>query len=59
MQLRRTLYMMSGRLRGVFFVLIVVCILAMLIYTQHLVAELRKESRDIVEFYAQTIQRIA
>ncbi|NOY59979.1 MAG: HAMP domain-containing histidine kinase [Calditrichaeota bacterium] len=59
MQLRRTLYMMSSRLRGVFFVLIVVCILAMLIYTQHLVAELRKESRDIVEFYAQTIQRIA
>lgn len=59
MQLRRTLYMMSGTLRGVFFVLIVICILAMLIYTQRLVDDLRKESRDIVEFYAQTIQRIA
>lgn len=59
MQIRRTLYMMSGTLRGVFFVILVICILAMLVYTQRLVDDLRQESRDIVEFYAQTIQRIA
>ncbi len=57
--LRRTLYMMSGTLRGVFFIIIVFAIIGIVFYTQQLVGELRQESRAIVEFYANTIQRIA
>lgn len=51
--------MMSGTLRGIFFIIIVLCLLAMVLYTQNLVSQLREESRGIVEFYAQTVQRIA
>ena len=58
-RLKHTLYMMSGTLRGAFFVLIICCIFGIVVYTQQLVRELRAESRDIVEFYAMTIQRIA
>ena len=58
-KIRRTLYMSSGRVKGVFFVLIISSVLALIIYTQQLVAELRKDARDIVHFYAQTVQRIA
>lgn len=57
--LRRKLYLMSGTLRGLFFVLIILCITGIVLYTQQLVSELRKESRNIVEFYANTIQRVA
>ena len=59
MSIRRTLYLMSGTLRGAFFIVIVVCLLGIIIYTQQLVADLRKDTRDIVEFYATTIQRVA
>jgi nitrogen-specific signal transduction histidine kinase len=59
MSLRRTLYMFSSTLKGIFFVILVLCILGAVIYTQQLVSELRKESRDVVDFYAQTYQRIA
>jgi two-component sensor histidine kinase len=58
MSLRRTIYMLSGTLRGVFFIVLLVCVIATIIYTQRLVNELRKESRQIVEFYSQTYQLI-
>lgn len=58
-QLPRTLYLMSGTLRGLFFLILVICVLAMIIYTQRLVSNLRQESRDLIEFYAFTTQRIA
>lgn len=57
--MKRTLYLMSGTLRGAFFVLIMSCVFGIVFYTQQLVHDLRAESRDIVEFYAMTIQRIA
>ncbi|MDZ7724796.1 MAG: hypothetical protein U5R06_18825 [candidate division KSB1 bacterium] len=57
--LRQKVYMKSARLRGVFYVLIIACIIGIVLYTQQLVSELRSESRDIVEFYANTIQRVA
>ncbi len=57
--LKRTLYLQSGTLRSVFFGLTVACLFGIVLYTQKLVKELRSESRDIVEFYALTIQRIA
>jgi hypothetical protein len=57
--MKRTLYLMSGTLRGAFFVLIISCVFGIVFYTQQLVHDLRSESRDIVEFYALTIQRIA
>lgn len=49
--------MMSGTLRGAFFIIIILGIFAIIIYTQQLVRELRQESRDIIEFFASTIQR--
>ncbi len=57
--MKRTLYMLSGTLRGIFFVIIIGCVIGIVLYTQQLVRELRAEARDIVEFYALTIQRIA
>ena len=57
--MKRTLYMLSGTLRGVFFIIIIACVIGIVLYTQQLVRELRAEARDIVEFYALTIQRIA
>ena len=59
MSVRRTLYMQSGTLRGIFFMLIILCILVIVLYTQTLVSDLRDEARGIVEFYAKTLQRIA
>ena len=56
---KRSLYMESGTLRGVFFVIIIMSIIGIVLYTQTLVSDLRKETRNIVEFYAQTFQRIA
>ena len=55
---KRTLYMLSGTLKGVFFVLIIFTVIGIVLYAQKLVGDLREESRDIVEFYAETIQRI-
>ncbi|RPI02808.1 MAG: sensor histidine kinase [Calditrichaeota bacterium] len=57
--MKRTLYLMSGTLRGAFFLLIILFVIGIVYYTQQLVRQLRSESRDIVEFYALTIQRIA
>jgi len=51
--------MLSGTLRGVFFILIIFVIVGTSIYTQHIVGQLRKEAKEIVEFYATTIKRIA
>ncbi len=56
--LKSTLYMLSGTLKGVFFVLMIFSVIAIILYAQKLVGDLREESRDIVEFYAMTIQRI-
>lgn len=58
-RVKRSLYMESGTLRGVFFVIIIMSIIGIVLYTQTLVSDLRKETRNIVEFYAQTFQRIA
>ena len=57
--IKRTLYMLSGTLRGVFYIIIIACVIGIVLYTQQMVKELRAEARDIVEFYALTIQRIA
>jgi hypothetical protein len=51
--------MQSGTLRGLFFLLMILCILGIVLYTQKLVGDLREEARGIVEFYAKTLQRIA
>ncbi len=59
MSLRRLLYTFSSTLKGIFFVILVLCVLGAVVYTQQLVGELRQEARDIVDFYAQTYQRIA
>jgi len=59
MSIRRTLYMLSGTLRGIFFILIIFVIVGTSIYTQHIVSQLRQEAKEIVEFYATTIKRIA
>ncbi|HPI72603.1 MAG TPA: HAMP domain-containing sensor histidine kinase [bacterium] len=58
MSLRQTIYMLSGTLRRLFFVVLLACVLGTIYYTQRLVNELRKESRQIVEFYSQTYQLI-
>lgn len=57
--LKRTLYMLSGTLKGVFFILLICSVISIILYVQELVRGLREESRDIVEFYARTIERIA
>jgi len=57
--MKRKLYMLSSTLRGAFFVIIIACVIGIVLYTQQMVRELRAEARDIVEFYALTIQRIA
>ncbi|MBN2412823.1 HAMP domain-containing histidine kinase [candidate division KSB1 bacterium] len=59
MSIRRTLYMLSGTLRGVFFILIIFVIVWTSLYTQQIVGQLRQEAKEIVEFYATTIKRIA
>jgi hypothetical protein len=51
-------YMLSGTLKGVFFVLIILSVIAILLYAQKLVNDLREESRNIVESYAGMIQRM-
>lgn len=55
---KRTLYMLSGTLKGVFFILIILSVIAILLYAQKLVNDLREESRDIVESYAMMVRRI-
>ncbi|MBN1464326.1 HAMP domain-containing histidine kinase [candidate division KSB1 bacterium] len=57
--MKRTLYMLSGTLRGIFFILLTLCVVGIVLYAQDIVRELREESRDIVEFYAKTVERIA
>ncbi len=58
MSLRRTIYLMSGTLRGVFLVIMLLYVVGTILYTQKLVGELRKESRAIIEFYAQTMEKV-
>ncbi len=59
MSFRKTLYMFSGTLRYLFMLVAILCIAAVHIYVQGLVKDLRKQSRDIAEFYALTYQRLA
>ncbi|MBN1542352.1 HAMP domain-containing histidine kinase [candidate division KSB1 bacterium] len=56
---RKTLYLLSGTLKSLFFAAMVIIVIGFLLYTQNLVNDLRMESRDIVELHAQTIQKIA
>ncbi len=51
--------MLSGTLRGVFFILIIFVIVWTSLYTQQIVGQLRQEAKEIVEFYATTIKQIA
>lgn len=57
--LKQKLYMMSGTFRGIFFIIIIFCVIGIIIYTQTIVRELRHESREIVEFTASMLQRTA
>jgi hypothetical protein len=59
MSFRKTLYMLSGTLRSLFVLVVILCIAAVNFYVQGLVKDLRKQSRDIAEFYALTYQRLA
>ncbi|HQG45124.1 MAG TPA: hypothetical protein PLG50_05660, partial [bacterium] len=59
MSFRKTLYMSSGTLRYLFVVVVILCIAGINFYVQGLVKDLRKQSRDIAEFYALTYQRLA
>jgi signal transduction histidine kinase len=59
MSFRKTLYMFSGTLRYLFMLVVILAIAAVNIYVQGLVKDLRKQSRDIAEFYALTYQRLA
>ncbi|HNW59767.1 MAG TPA: HAMP domain-containing sensor histidine kinase [bacterium] len=59
MSFRKTLYMFSGTLRYLFVVVVILCIAGINFYVQGLVKDLRKQSRDIAEFYALTYQRLA
>lgn len=59
MKVHRTLYMLSGRFSGTLFVLFVAAFVGLLVYTQRLVKDLRRDARAVVEFYAQTLQRVA
>jgi len=57
--MHRTLYMLSGRFSGSLFMLTVAVFVGLYIYTQKLVQELRRDAREVVEFYAETHQRVA
>jgi len=59
MSFRKTLYMFSGTLRSLFVLVVILSIAAVNFYVQGLVRDLRKQSRDIAEFYALTYQRLA
>ena len=59
MSFRKTLYMFSGTLRSLFVLVVILSIAAINFYVQGLVRDLRKQSRDIAEFYALTYQRLA
>ncbi len=59
MSFRKTLYMSSGTLRYLFVIVVILCIAGINFYVQGLVKDLRKQSRDIAEFYALTYQRLA
>jgi len=58
MSLRQKIYMLAGTLRRLFLGITLGCVIGVIFYTQRLVNELRKESRQIVEFYSQTYQLI-
>ena len=59
MKVHRTLYLLSGRFSGILFVLFITAFAGLLIYTQHLVKDLREDSREVAEFYARTLKRVA
>lgn len=59
MSFRKTLYMFSGTLRYLFMLVVILSIAAVHLYVQELVKDLRKQSREIAEFYALTYQRLA
>ena len=54
-----SLYQLSGRFKGFLFILAILIISLLLIYTQRIVNELRADSREILLFYAQLIARAA
>ncbi len=57
--IRPRAYQSARSFKSVLFVLAVVFILVLLLYTQHLVGLLRKEARQILEFYASFYVRAA
>lgn len=54
-----SLYRLSGRFKGLLFILALVIIIVLLVYTQHIVNQLREDAREILLFYAQLIARAA
>lgn len=58
MKIARMLYMLSGRFKGILFVLTVAVIVALVAYTRVLVKDIRKDSRAVVEFYAKMVQHL-
>lgn len=56
MRLQRSLYLFSGKFKGILFIALVLFILGLLYYTQVLVQGLRADARKIVEFNARFYQ---
>ncbi len=56
---RKKLYLFSGTLRGIFFILMLVTALAILLWTQKLVHDLRQEARQVLQSQVQTLQKVA
>jgi len=54
-----SLYRLFGSFKGLLFIAASLIILGLLVYTQKVVNELRRDSRQIVEFYAQLYARAA
>ena len=48
-----------GGLKGIFFIVVVCIGLALHLYTQHIINQLRDEARSLVLFYAQMYARVA
>ncbi len=55
----KTIYMFSGTLKGLFFILVVICILIIILYIQSLVSNLRAQTREWIELRVQEIQQLA
>ncbi len=55
----KTIYMFSGTLKGLFFILVVICILVIIIYIQSLINDLRAQTREWIELRVQEIQQLA